>query len=108
MSLIEQNYFRIWLVALENAYLEQIAQNGFTIFSFFEISPFVLKVFTQYLGISLHPPSKGHWFCIRCLNYVNFSSWLHLIGGLSNSYCALCLSIIFSPFFCVLVLPQRW
>ena len=65
-SFIKYLGFLILLLVLENTYLEQMARNALQFFfCILETKPFYLKVFTQYLGSGLHPPSKGQGLTIH-------------------------------------------
>ena len=88
-SFIKFVRFWILLIVLENTYLVQMAENGFTIFCIFETNPFVRKLFTQDPAKWLHQRSKDQMFIIHRPNYLTFHSWLLFIGGSSNFHCAM-------------------
>ena len=50
-------FFKLFVV-LENTYLEQMAENGFTSFCILETNPFLKKMFTLNLVDGLHLYSK--------------------------------------------------
>ena len=69
------------LVVLENTYLEQMVANGFTSFCIFETNPFILENFTLNLVSVFYLHSKDQVFIFPRKNYLNFQSWLLLMGG---------------------------
>ena len=77
------------LVVIENTYLEQMAENEFTSFCISETNPFFLFLIKKNLGNGLHLHSRGQVIIIRRKNYLTSQSWLLLMGGSSNFYCAM-------------------
>ena len=53
------------LVLLENTYLEEMVENGFTIFCILETNPLAYKFFSQDLVISFHRCSKDQVIIIQ-------------------------------------------
>ena len=58
-------------------------------FCILETNQLILKNFTQTLVNDLHLQLKDQVLIIHRKNYLTFQSWLLLMGGSSNSYCAM-------------------
>ena len=76
------------MAIFENTYIEQLGENGFTTFSILKTNPFLEKK-TLNLVIGFYIHSKDQVFNTRHKSYLTFQSWLLLMGGLSNLYCAM-------------------
>ena len=88
-SFIKCFWFWILLVVLENIYLEEMVEKGFTNFCILEKNPFVLIFFAHDLVNGLHLRSKDQVIFINHMNYLTCQSWLLLIKSSQNFHCAM-------------------